>query len=198
VIGEKARQLSTGPSVVGSRHEEDDADLVRRCLAGDSDCFSLLVERYERVLYNLALRMVGNEEDAKDVVQSGFVKAYQKLSTFDPRFKFFSWVYKITLNDSLNLLQRRKPTEAIPDQLPAETSMPGDALDRERLGQRIEQALQQLTPDYRQVIVLRHFLELSYREMAEVIGIPEKTIKSRLFSARRSLCEILSPEGGLR
>lgn len=198
MIGEKAHQLSPGPSVLGSRPEENDADLVRRCLAGESECFTRLVERYERVLYNLALRMVGDEEDAKDIVQASFVKTYEKLSSFDPRFKFFSWVYKITLNESLNALQRRKPMEAIPENLPSEERLPEDALDQERLGRRIQIALEHLTPDYRQVIVLRHFLELSYREMAEIIGVPEKTVKSRLFSARRTLCEILSPEGGLR
>lgn len=198
MIGEKAHQLSSGPSVVGSRHEESDAELVRRCLDGEASCFTSLVERYDRVLYNLALRMVTDEEDARDVVQASFVKTYEKLSSFDPRYKFFSWIYKITLNESLNTLQRRKPMESIPEDLPCDGQVPGEALDQERLGQRIQAALEKLTPDYRQVIVLRHFLELSYREMANVIGIPEKTVKSRLFSARRSLCEVLSPGGGSR
>jgi RNA polymerase sigma-70 factor (ECF subfamily) len=173
-----------------------DADLVRRCLDGERECFTRLVERYEKVVYTLAIRMVGNTDDARDVVQASFVAAYERLADFDFHHRFFSWLYRIAVNNALKVLRRRRPTEPLAEDLVADDPHPGEVLDRERLVRRVHAALRELPADHRQVIVLRHFLEMSYREMAEVLGVAEKTVKSRLFTARRRLCDLLDPRGG--
>src|SRR5882762_2699539 len=100
-------------------HKCDEDDLVQRTLAGDREAFGSLVEAYQRVVFNLALRMVGDAEDARDVTQTVFVKAYQKLSTFDQRNRFFSWLYRIGINESINLLHRRKSREELDDRMEA-------------------------------------------------------------------------------
>ena len=88
--------------------QDEDAALVRQTLAGDSDAFGVLVTRYQRVLYTVAFRMLGNAEDARDVTQDAFVKAYQRLSTFDPSYRFFSWMYRILVNECLNTVRSRR------------------------------------------------------------------------------------------
>ena len=192
MIGEKAHQLSSGPSVVGSKHEESDAELVRRCLAGETSCFTRLVERYDRVLYNLALRMVTDEEDARDVVQASFVKTYEKLSSFDPRYKFFSWIYKITVNECLNQINRRRRIEPLDPRIDIPSRENAAAsLEAREASERVQEALLHLTPDHREVVILRHFLEMSYGEIAGTLTIAEKTVKSRLYEARQRLCELM-------
>lgn len=154
------------------------------------------MERYQKVLFNVALRMVGDLEDARDIVQSTFTKAYEKLASYDPRYKFFSWIYKIAVNESLDTLRRRRDHEPLPDDLVAHGNPPGQEYEARRQSERIQAAIMRLSPDYREVVILRHFVELSYREMAELIGIEEKTVKSRLFTARRRLADWLDATGG--
>jgi RNA polymerase sigma-70 factor, ECF subfamily len=169
-----------------------DSEDVERCLRGDPEAFAPLVQRYERVLYNVAYRMVGSREDARDLAQTAFVKAYQRLDSYDPRFRFFSWLYRILVNEALNFLERRRTHE------PFETSLalaapggPHQDLEAAELEGRVQAALLQLNPDHRAVVVLRHFADLSYQEMSSTLGIPEKTVKSRLFSARQRLADLL-------
>ena len=167
----------------------DDEALVQQCRNGDTEAFEQLVARYERVLFNVALRMLGSYEDARDATQNAFVKAYQHLETFDPEQRFFSWIYRILRNECLNALRSRRPSEPVPDDWPAETRP-----DTIELGQRqraVQEALLALTSEYREVLVLRHFTELSYDEIAGVLGLPVKTVKSRLYSARQRLGELL-------
>src|SRR5262245_4557228 len=104
--------------------EPGEADLIDRALAGDHQAFGELVDTYGRVVYNLALRMVYDAEDARDLSQAVFVKAYQKLGTFDRRNRFFSWIYRITLNESLNHLSRRRRHEALDEEMAAESPGP--------------------------------------------------------------------------
>lgn len=168
----------------------DDAELVTRCLRGDQQAFEPLVARYEKVLFNVALRMVGDYEDARDITQTAFVKAYEKLASFDPRYRFFSWIYRIMINESLNHLQRRKPYQPLDPGLACATTPLEDAQASE-LSERVQEALMRLSPDYRQVLILRHFVELSYSEMSSLLSIPEKTVKSRLYTARQRLGDVL-------
>jgi RNA polymerase sigma-70 factor (ECF subfamily) len=160
---------------------------------GDRRCFEKLVSKYEMVIFSAAVHMVGDPEDAKDITQNAFLKAYQNLKSYDPKRKFFSWIYKIAVNESRNLLGRRKPCEALSDHLVSRLPSPGEDCELRQLKEIVRSAVMRLSPDYREVLVLRHFIELSYREIAELIGIPEKTVKSRLYSARRQLCDILLP-----
>ncbi|HKW00158.1 MAG TPA: RNA polymerase sigma factor [Vicinamibacterales bacterium] len=168
----------------------DDASLVARCLRGDQGAFEPLVTKYERVLFSVALRLVGNYEDARDATQNAFVRAYEHLDTFDPARKFFSWIYRIVVNECLNLRRARHPNEPLADTLES----PGgafDALAAAEASDRIQAALMALTPEYRVVVVLRHFVDMSYEEISDVLGVPDKTVKSRLFSARKRLAELL-------
>lgn len=153
------------------------------------------MEIHQRVLYNVALRMVGNREDAQDVTQVAFIKAYQKLATFDRNRKFFSWVYRIMWNESLNLIQRRPRHEALDEEMPARDPSPDRDSEERETSALIHAAIQELPADYRQVILLRHFAQLSYQEMSQIIELPEKTVKSRLFTARRLLGSILERKG---
>lgn len=174
-----------------SRNEVD-AELVRRCLQGDTEAFRPLVEAYQGVLFNVAYRMVHDREEARDLVQGAFVKAWEKLGTYDPAHQFFSWIYRILVNDSLNVLRkgaRVRPLEASWEG-PAEGGPERD-LEARETERRVREALMELPADSRAVVVLRHFAELSYAEMAVALAIPEKTVKSRLFTARHRLAEVL-------
>ena len=168
----------------------DDAALVTRSLGGDQAAFGVLVERYQRPLYTVAYRMLSNPDDARDATQTAFVKAYERLSTFDSNLRFFSWIYRIVINECLNLLRNRRPEEALTPALAASGSPFETAVSHEQRAQ-VQAALLQLSPDYRAVVVLRHFGGLSYDEMASALGVPAKTVKSRLHTARQRLGELL-------
>lgn len=170
--------------------QDDEAGLIQQSLDGNPEAFGALVTRYQHVMYTVALRMVGNAEDARDVTQDAFVKAYAQLATFDPQYRFFSWLYRIEINECLNLLRSRRPFDPLDDNLAGRSSPFDSTLHIERCA-HIESALQQLTPDYRAVVVLRHFAGQSYGDIAAALGIPEKTVKSRLYSARQLLANLL-------
>ena len=175
----------------------DDARLVARCLKGDQGAFELLVTRYERVLFSVALRLVGDYEDARDATQNAFIRAYEHLDTFDPARKFFSWIYRIAVNECLNLRRARHSSEPLPPTFETEGGA-FDAVAAAEAHEQIQAALLALTPEYREVVVLRHFADLSYEEISEAIGVPEKTVKSRLFSARKRLGEILGGQAATK
>jgi RNA polymerase sigma-70 factor (ECF subfamily) len=170
--------------------EQDDAALVKRTLAGDQSAFEGLVRRYQKVLYTVALRMLGNAEDANDATQTAFVRAYERLASFDEQYRFFSWIYRILMNECLNLLRGRRPEDELSPML-AITSGPYEAAVSGERRVQIQAALLQLSPDCRAVIVLRHFVGLSYDEVGEALGVPAKTVKSRLHTARQRLGELL-------
>jgi RNA polymerase sigma-70 factor (ECF subfamily) len=163
-----------------------DRDLVSRYLAGQRDAAGGLVDRYQKRLYNVALRMLDNAQDAEDVTQTVFFNAFVKLRTYDPKYRFFSWIYRMTVNESLNVLKRRKRTVTLDDDpaIPAPGPAPDWAVDMQ---DRVGKALMSLKPDDRAVVVLKHFVFFSYEEIAEVMEIPVRTVKSRLFTARERL-----------
>ena len=166
--------------------DERDRALVRRYLEGQRDAAGGLVDQYQRRLYNVALRMLDNAQDAEDVTQTVFFNAFTKLRTYDPKYRFFSWIYRMTVNESLNVLKRRKRTVTLEDELAIPA--PGAAPDHgAEVQDRVGRALMRLTPDDRAVVVLRHFVSFSYEEIADVLEIPVKTVKSRLFTARERL-----------
>jgi len=165
--------------------DDQDRALVQRCLENHPDAAGDLVDRYQQRLFNVALRMLGNVQDAEDVTQTVFLNAFDSLGTYDPKYKFFSWIYRMTVNESLNTLKRRKPTVALEDDL--EILAPGAAADRAEAEDRVGRALMSLKPDDRAVVVLRHFVSFSYQEIADVLEIPVQTVKSRLFTARERL-----------
>jgi RNA polymerase sigma-70 factor, ECF subfamily len=166
--------------------DEQDRALVRGYLEGQPDAAGGLVDRYQKRLFNLALRMLDNAQDAEDVTQTVFLNAFLKLRTFDPKYRFFSWIYRMTVNESLNVLKRRKRTVALEDEpaIPAPEAAREGATEAE---DRLSQALRSLKPDDRALVVLRHFLFFSYEQMADVLEIHVRTVKSRLFTARDRL-----------
>ena len=172
---------------------EDEIACVARCLRGDASAFETLVIRYERVLFTVALRLLGNADDARDATQNAFVRAYEGLHTFDPSRRFFSWIYRIAVNESLNLRRAQRQYDPLPETLETRA----DAMDRveaRELTERVQGALMTLSLEHREVVVMRHFADLSYDEIAETLDIPAKTVKSRLFSARQRLAPLLVGE----
>ena len=166
--------------------DEQDRALVGRYLNGQSDAAGALVDRYQQRLFNVAFRMLGNMQDAEDVTQTVFHNVFLKLDTYDPKYRFFSWIYRMTVNESLNALKRRKPVVTLEDELGI--AAPGAAPDsRTEAEMRVGAALRALKPDDRAVVVLRHFASFSYQEIAQVLEIPVQTVKSRLFTARERL-----------
>jgi RNA polymerase sigma-70 factor (ECF subfamily) len=177
--------------------EEDDATLVRRCREGDRTAFEQLVVRYQKPVFNAALRLLHDPEDARDVAQTTFLKVFEHLADYDPSFKFYSWIYRIALNESLNALGSRKPCEGFNGEEADPAPGPDLLLEGEQSGQAIEEALMCINPELRTVIVLRHFMHLSYQDMGDILLLPEKTVKSRLYSARQLLRDRLLRRGAI-
>ena len=166
--------------------DEQDRALVKLYLEGQSHAAGGLVDRYQKLLFNLALRMLNNAQDAEDVTQTVFLNAFLKLRSYDPRYRFFSWIYRMTVNESLNELKRRKRTVPLGD----EPAIPAPEATADRTTEaedQLSRALTYLKPDDRALVVLKHFLFLSYEEMGDVLEIDVRTIKSRLFTARERL-----------
>ena len=177
--------------------EYDDGTLVRRSLDGDRAAFEELVVRYQRPVYNAALRLLRDPEEAKDVAQTTFLNVFEHLVDYDPSYKFYSWIYRIAVNESLNTLGRRKPLEEISGEEIDSAPGPDRHAESEQTRGAIEGALMQINPELRSVVVLRHLMHLSYEDMAETLALPEKTVKSRLYSARQLLRNILVQEGAI-
>jgi RNA polymerase sigma-70 factor, ECF subfamily len=170
--------------------EEDDQALLAGIRRGDRAAFKALVERYQGPLYNAAFRIVGNGGDAEDVTQVVFLKIVERLDEYDPRYKFFSWIYRIAVNEALNLLRRDRRDEPLDDDLEVEgpeTLNPERQLSDMQVSSHVQNALMCLKPDDRAVLTLRHFSECSYAEIGDILGLEEKTVKSRLFEARGRL-----------
>lgn len=180
----------------GSRvllNREQDEALVRECRQGDRRALDALVRRFERPVYNAAIRILGNPEDAADVTQTTFLKLFASLDRYNPQFRLFSWIYRIAVNESLHQLARRKPAESFEDAPDVDTSEQS-AVEAE-LHREIQAVLMELNDDHRVVIVLHYFGELSYGEIGEVLELPGKTVKSRLYSARQQLKSRLEDHG---
>jgi RNA polymerase sigma-70 factor (ECF subfamily) len=170
-----------------------DQALVERFRNGDREAFTALMVRYQRPIYNAAFWIVKSADDARDVAQTVFLKVAEHLDDFDSQHRFFSWIYRIAVNESLNLLRRNGHEEALDDEI----DLPGvgedpesQARDAERT-RHLERALLTMTSMDRTVIVLRHFSECSYQEIARILEVDEKTVKSRLFEARHRLRDLL-------
>ncbi len=177
--------------------EDDDATLVRRCREGDRAAFERLVMRYQKPVYNAALRLLRDPEEARDVAQTTFLKVFEHLGDYDPRFKFYSWLYRIAVNESLNVLGSRRSLGEPAGEEADEAPGPERQLEGEQMGRAIEEALMHIKPELRAVVVLRHFLHLSYQDMGDILLLPEKTVKSRLYSARQQLRDELLQHGAI-
>ena len=169
----------------------DEEALIRQIVDGDVQAFGALVQRYERVVFSIAFRMLRERAAAQDAAQVAFIRAFEKLATFDrQQHRFFSWIYRIVVNECLN--QRRRPVTESLRLVPPVIGNPGEDLDREKRRVALRQAIGALAPEHRDVIVLRHYGDCAYDEIAAALGIPVVTVKSRLYAARQRLADMLS------
>jgi len=177
----------------------DDHSLVKACRAGQTEAFGALVERYQDRLYSTILRLIGSAEDAKDVLQDTFLRAFEKLDQFQGDSSFYTWVYRIAVNLALSGHRRHRARSMLryhgerpgrQGEDPADESADADptsSLERAEREQIVEDALNQLCPDHRAVVVLKDFDGRRYEEISVILDIPVGTVRSRLHRAR---CEL--------
>ncbi|HTA68179.1 MAG TPA: sigma-70 family RNA polymerase sigma factor [Bryobacteraceae bacterium] len=177
---------------------------VERAQSGDSDAFRLLVEQHSRAVFRLAFRMTGNEQDAEDVVQETFLRAYRQLGKYEARSSFSTWLYRIASNYSLDLIRMRKRHEDkrergkaderdILQTLPVNTPGPDRILYSSQVQERVNEALNELSAQERTAFVLRHFEGLSIDEIGETLGTGTNATKHSIFRAVQKLRRSLEP-----
>jgi RNA polymerase sigma-70 factor (ECF subfamily) len=183
----------------------DESALVTRAKAGDVDAFSELVRHYDRRVFRMAKQITQNDDDAEDVLQETFLKAYTHLDDFQGNSKFYTWLVRIAVNEALMKLRKRRSDRSVPLDEPIDTGEdemvreiavwdenPEDTYSREELADILDQAIQSLKPAYRTVFVLRDIEEMSIEETAEALGLSISAVKSRLLRARLQLREKLT------
>ena len=181
--------------------------IIEKVLGGDANAFEELVLKYEKTVYNLALRMVGNRDDAFDMAQEAFIKAYANLPSFRGDSKFSVWIYRITTNVCLDFLRsksrKRHVSLTADDDEDVQLDIPDPSSDPERQlmqkisMQTVEQGLQALPGKQRQILVMRELGGMSYAEIGEALSLEEGTVKSRIFRARKRLCAFLLDSGNI-
>ena len=183
---------------------ESDAELVGRALSGSEQAARELVGRHQRPVFNLIVRMVRDPALAEDLAQETFVKVFTRLASYDPGYKFASWILKIAQNTTIDHLRQARPrtasldstddsTEAAP--CDSTTPSPLALVERKELADVLDVAIDRLRPEYRQVVILRYQEELSYEEIAETLALPLGTVKSYLHRARSELAEMMTAAG---
>src|SRR5277367_109381 len=183
----------------------DEGSLVAKAKAGDAQAFTDLVNRYQNKIYRLAKHITQNDEDAEDVLQEAFLKAYEHLDGFQGNSKFYTWIVRIAVNESLMKLRKRRGDRTVPLDEPLDTGEetvkreiavwednPEQQYSQEEMREILDEAVQSLKPDFRTVFVLRDIEELSTEETAESLGISIPAVKSRLLRARLALREKLT------
>ncbi len=185
---------------------DDERELARRAKQGDTAAFGELARRQQAAVFNVAYRMFGRREDAEDATQEAFLRAYKALGRFDESRPFAPWIKRITVNLCLNWLEAEKVRPQIStadmgaagedapdmDAWSHKTPTPEQTMVRQEQSDKLRQAIWQLPPRYRAVIECRHFQEMRYDEMAEVLARPLSSIKSDLFRARKMLRKMLA------
>ena len=171
--------------------EIEDLDLIAKARRGDVEAYNLLVSRWEKRVFNYLLRLVSNREDALDVSQETFLKAYQNLRKLDDPARFPAWLFRIAHNEAFSLLRRRKPeTELGGEPRPRNT---GGRLLPVELSLAVESALKRLNQDQREAVLLKIYQGFKFEEMAEILECPVSTVKSRLYTALDLLKTTLAP-----
>ena len=185
----------------------EDREIIERVLGGDNNAFGLLVEKYQTKVYNLALRMSGNEDDAFDLSQEAFLRAWRSLSSFQFESAFSTWLFRLSSNICLDFLRAQKRRASVSltltneedEEIQLDVPDPGKTPEEAALAAEdrvlLEAALNSLPADQRQIITLRAIDDLSYTEIAEILQIQEGTVKSRLSRARTALRNKLLQNG---
>ncbi|MGH9382609.1 MAG: sigma-70 family RNA polymerase sigma factor [Thermoanaerobaculia bacterium] len=184
----------------------EDQVLVEAVLGGDRASFGSLVERYQGRLIRFLARLLGSDDEAQDVAQEVFIKVYQALDRYDARYRFSTWLFRVGQNAAIDRLRRRRvrgvslhiPGEGAEDErtweLPADGPDPYARVRSDERGRAVREAVAELPWEYRELILLRHYAELAYAEIAELKDLPLGTVKNKLFRARRMLEEKLGSE----
>ncbi len=182
---------------------QDDLKIIEACLLGNTQAFSHIIDKYKTMVYSLAYRMCGNYHDSEDIAQEAFVKTYQSLSHYNSAFRFSTWLYQITLNITRDRLKKKNIESISLDNtfsdrkvmknglISGQKNDPEHHLDNQDKKEKMQQAIMALPVQYREIIVLRHLQDLSYRELASILKISPDTVKVRLYRAREQLKKIL-------
>lgn len=188
---------------------EEELEIILRVRAGDTDAFEALVLEHQNKVYSLALRMVGNEEDARDMAQEAFIRAFNSLASFRGESKFSVWLYRLTSNICIDFLRGRAKRRTVSLnwededgeegelEIPDERFSPEARLERTELRESVRRGLDTLSPEYREILLLREINGLSYDEISRALSLEEGTVKSRIFRARKKLSEFLIREGNI-
>jgi len=186
---------------------DDELVVIRRVLGGDKNAFDELVLSNQKNVYNLALKMTGNEEDALDISQEAFFKAYRQLDGFRGDSRFSVWLYRLTYNLCIDFLRKKSRVTMIPLtyqddggevhdlELPDLRNLPEEKILRQETRKAIADSIGELGQSHREILVTREITGMSYGEMAETLNLREGTVKSRLARARRNLVNILVERG---
>ena len=186
---------------------DEELHIIRRVLDGDVNAFEKLVLEHQKNVYNLALKMLGNPEDASDVSQETFLRAFRSLGSFQGDSRFSVWLYRMTSNVCIDFLRKRKrraevsmtvvndEDEKSELEIPDERFSPEQTLDRQERIRAVHEGLQKLPEEYRRILTMREIGGLSYEELAEALELELGTVKSKLFRARKKLCEVLLESG---
>lgn len=189
--------------------EVSEKKIIEKVLGGDANAFEELVLKYEKTVYNLALRMVGDRDDAFDMTQEAFIKAYGSLSSFRGDSKFSVWIYRITTNVCLDFLRSKSRKQQVSltvsddDDEDAQLDIPDPKADPEQQlikkisMQSVEEGLKTLPDKQRQILVMRELGGMSYAEIGKALSLEEGTVKSRIFRARKRLCTFLLDSGNI-
>lgn len=187
---------------------EEEKRIIERVLSGDTEAFEALVVQHQNLVYSLALRMVGNEQDANDLTQDAFLRAFRSISSFRGDSKFSVWLYRLTNNICLDFLRasRRRKTvslnhflsdedEGIELEIPDERFSPESELEKSELQATLQRGLMYLPDEQREILLMREINGLTYDEIALELSLEPGTVKSRIFRARKKLCNILMRDG---
>ena len=187
-------ELPQEVSVKASQRFED-LELARRSQAGDTEAFGELVTKYRAKIFTMVYRMVCNENDACDLAQEGFLKAWRSIQQFQGRSSFYTWLYSLTVNLTIDSLRRkgRRVEVELDDAIPSSLPSPRRSYQRTEIREHLNAAFAQLSPEHRAVIVLKEIEDLQYQEIAKILNLSIGTVMSRLFYGRKQLQSILRP-----
>ena len=181
---------------MAEKRQLTDDQLIEQTLSGESEAFGLLVRRWERQIYGLALRVLGHEETARDVCQETFLSAFRNLNKFRGDAQFSSWLYRITLNHCNTHLRRSetKTNVSLDEQMEAgvpeptgSTEQVDETIHREQMAKHLRRALSAIPPEMREVIVMKEYQGLKFHEIAEILSLPVSTVKTRLYTGLSQL-----------
>ena len=217
IQGSEGTNILTGLSnlITGKKptYLDEDGELVSSCKEGDLGAFEALVRRHQKKMFNIAYRMLGDSDEAANIVQEAFLSAYRGIKTFEEKARFSTWLYTILVNHSRNRLKRLRTQRffepfSLDDPLHSESGeskiepvsdQPSalEGLEKREIQEKVQQCISQLDSEFQEVIVLRDMQGFSYEEISHMLGIPEGTVKSRLFRARESLKDTLKKVMGV-